>query len=354
VETVTVEGSHIKLDLAKLQASYDGEIDATGNDKPVEIRRPQNPVPPYPYRTEEVTVRNEKAAVSLAGTFAVPPGKGPFPAVLLITGSGPQDRDESLMGHRPFLVLADHLARKGVAVLRLDDRNAGKSTGSFGEAATLDFAADAESAVTWLRARAEVRPKQIGLAGHSEGGLIASIIGSRNQDVAFLVLLAGTGVTGEQILYQQAGDIIKAAGGHEDAVTRNRDTQKAIFRIVRENPDHEAAATKLKELQASSPPAQIRNVNTPWFRQFLDLDPAAYLSKVKVPVLALNGELDLQVSAAGKKDHEEQSLPGLNHLFQHASTGLPNEYGKIEETLAPEVLERVSAWILRRCPPPVK
>jgi hypothetical protein len=287
--------------------------------------------------------------------------------VLLITGSGPQDRDESLMGHRPFLVLADHLVRKGVAVLRLDDRGAGKSTGSFGEATTLDFAADAESAVTWLRARAEVRPKQIGLAGHSEGGLIAAIIGSRNQDVAFLVLLAGTGVTGERILYQQAGDIIDAAGGNEDAVTRNRDTQKAIFRIVRENPDHEAAATKLKELQASSPPAQIRNVNTPWFRQFLDLDPAAYLSKVKVPVLALNGELDLQVnpavnlpaiakalSAAGNQDHQEQSLPGLNHLFQHASTGLPNEYGKIEETLAPEVLERVSAWILRRCPPPVE
>jgi hypothetical protein len=388
VETAAVEGGMLKLTLPKLRASFEGEIGAStikglwtqGGislplefrklDKPFELRRPQNPSPPFPYRIEEAAVSNKDAGITLAGTLIIPAGKGPFPAVVLISGSGPQDRDESLMGHKPFLVLADHLARKGIASLRYDDRGVGKSTGIFSAATSLDFANDAEAAFAWLRLRKEVDPGKAGIIGHSEGGLIAPVIAGRNKGVAFLVLLASPGVSGERILLEQATDMIKAAGGAAGTAGKNREIQSAIFRILRETKDPEQARGKLKPLFASAgvPEASldlsVTNVNTAWFRTFLDLEPAAYLAKVRVPVLSLTGELDLQVNAAinlpaigkaladgGNKDHEEAVLPKLNHLFQHASTGLVSEYGRIEETMAPEALDRISGWILKRFPP---
>ncbi|NJD20351.1 MAG: alpha/beta hydrolase, partial [Gemmatimonadetes bacterium] len=341
--------------------------------------RPQHPKPPFPYRAEEVAIPPGTPGVTLAGPLPLPQGTGPFPAVVLVSGSGPQDRDESLMGHKPFLVLADHLTRKGIAVLRYDDRGVGKSTGSFSTATSEDFAADALAAVAFLKARGDVGA--VGIAGHSEGGLIGPLAASRSADVAFLVMLAGPGLPGEEILYLQ-GDLIARAGGASEAQTAaNRRIQEAMFGVVRTQPDSTAAVTEmqhaLQETLASLPAdirrameaeltpaaldAQIRQVNSRWFRFFLTYDPRPTLAKVRVPVLALNGALDLQVPAeanlreveaalkrGGNADVTARLLPGLNHLFQTARTGSPSEYADITETMSPAALEAVSSWILQR------
>ena len=172
-------------------------------DKAVEILRPQEPKKPYPYIEEEVVYENKEAEITLAGTLTLPPGKSSFPAVLLITGSGPQDRDETVYGHYPFLVLADYLTRQGVAVLRVDDRGVGESTGDFSQATSEDFASDVLAGIGYLKTRKEINPEQIGLIGHSEGGLIAPMVAIKSPDVAFIILMAGTGLTGEEILYLQ-------------------------------------------------------------------------------------------------------------------------------------------------------
>jgi len=344
------------------------------SDKLLELIRPQTPVKPYPYKAEEITFANANLKISLAGTLTLPSGQGPFPAAILLSGSGPNDRDEYLAGHRPFLVLADHLTRKGIAVLRFDKRGIGKSTGDYANATMEDFTGDAEAAFAYLKTRKEVDAKKIGLIGHSEGGMIAPLIAAHSSDVAWIVLLAGPGLNGEETLLLQSELILKAAGLDEAHIATAREFNKQAYALVRQEKDPTTLQSKLSELvkssamSASLPPealeSQVLLMATPWFHFYLDYDPLPALQKTACPVLALNGEKDLQVSPkenlakiqkalqdGGNKDFQTLGLPGLNHLLQHSPAGLPNEYGEIVETMAPEALNAVSDWVLKHTTP---
>jgi len=350
-------------------------LDVSRQETPPVILRPQEPKPPFPYKAEDVTFRNNTEGFDLAGTITLPEGSGPFPAVVLISGSGAQDRDETLLGHKPFLVLADHLTRNGIAVLRYDDRGVGKSKGNMMNATSMSLAGDAEAAVTYLLSRPEIDKKMIGLAGHSEGGLIAPIVASRNGNVAFVVSLAGPGVKGYDIIITQTRDIQMASGVPEKDIEETIKTNGKLFEMVMAEADQRKVAKSAmewynKELDGKGVSPEERktmmaqftqgllSVNSPWFRYFLAAEPDEYWSKVKVPVLALNGENDLQVSAevnlpaikaslkkAKNREVTIKSLPGLNHLFQHSATGSPAEYASIEETISPEVLQIITDWI---------
>jgi pimeloyl-ACP methyl ester carboxylesterase len=332
----------------------------------LETRHPQNPVNPYPYREEDVTYANKAAGNTLAGTLTIPPGKGPFPAVLLISGSGPNDRDESAFGHKPFLILADYLTRKGVAVLRADKRGIGKSTGDLANATTADFASDAEAGVQYLKTRAEVDPHRIGLIGHSEGGTIAPMVAASDPGVRFIVLMAGPGVPGDQSIVEQVRLIQEAAGATKEKAAQDADKQREIFALVEKEKDDTVLDKELRAtLSGQMPEAQmdvaIQQLTSPWMRYTLTYDPAIALRKVACPVLALNGEKDVQVSSAqnlpaikkaleegGNKHAEIDELPGLNHLFQTAKTGSPTEYAQSEETIAPVALDKIAGWILKQ------
>lgn len=354
---------------------------------PAPTRRPQEPRRPFPYTAEEVSYSvDDGSGVKLAGTLTIPQGSGqgpgPFPAVLLLSGSGPQDRDGSLYGHQPFLVIADHLSRHGIAVLRVDDRGTGGSTGNVDEATTADFARDALAGVRFLESHPKIAKDRIGLLGHSEGAMVAPLAASQSPDVAFLVLLAGTGVPGAEIVRRQSELIARSNGVPEEAVRRSQDALWRTFEVLRAEPDRAARTACLRPLGkdllvtlsedqirtlgglGAAGDAVIKGINTPWFRYFIDYDPRPALHKVKVPVLALNGSLDLQVPAdpnlpeiekalkqAGNRDMRDVTvrlLPGLNHLFQPATTGSPAEYGVIETTIDPQVLALVTDWITKR------
>jgi fermentation-respiration switch protein FrsA (DUF1100 family) len=386
--SVTRSGASLKIEakgiggvfegtIAADQSSIDGNWSQGGSSLPLllkrvkdqaelELKRPQVPKKPYPYREEEVTYANRTQNVTLAATFTIPQGKGPFAAVLLITGSGPQDRDESLLGHKPFLILSDYLTRHGIAVLRADDRGTGKSTGVFSGATTADFSTDTEAGVAYLKTRPEVDPHKIGLIGHSEGGVIAPMVAARNKDVAFIVMMAGTGVTGDQILPAQAEAIAVASGTNPDEAAKNAAKEKEMLTLVETEKDQSVLEKELKEKMAGDVPdaqigMQILQITSPWFRYFLTYDPASALRKVTCPVLAINGSLDKQVlpdqnlpairkalDEAGNKRVEIDELPGLNHLFQTAKTGAPTEYAEIEETMSPVALEKITSWILKQ------
>jgi pimeloyl-ACP methyl ester carboxylesterase len=294
---------------------------------------------------------------------------------LLITGSGPQDRDETLLAHKPFLVLADDLTRRGIAVLRVDDRGVGESTGKQASATSADFAEDVLGGVDFLKARKRIDPKRIGLIGHSEGGLIAPIVASRSSDVSFIVLMAGTGVPGDRILAAQLALILKASGVDEEKIRRASEAQARFVAIAKENDDPKVALEKLKaagvDLTKSLPEAerkameeteqlgsQLGRLATPWFHYFLTYDPRPTLARVRCPVLAVNGEKDLQVPCRENLEAIEQAvrsggntnvtvkeLTGLNHLFQACTTGAPSEYGAIEETLNPAALKAIGDWV---------
>jgi uncharacterized protein len=380
VTVVTRNGSSLKLEMKQISGVFDGKItedhssmvgtwSQRGNSFPLvlkfvkdkaalERRRPQNPVRPYPYRELEVSYDNKLQGGTLAGTLTIPSGTGPFPAVLLIPGSGPQDRDESLMGHRPFLVLSDWLTRNGIVVLRADDRGVGKSTGDFATATTADFATDAEAGVAFLKARFEVDPSKIGLIGHSEGGIIAPMVAARNHDVGFIVMMAGPGVPGDQILVEQTLLISKAEGMSKDVAEKNAAEEKELLALVAKEQDPRTLQEQIREKLPDHASAQTTVLASPWFRYFLSYDPATALRHITCPVLALSGEKDLQVppkqnlpalrralEEAGNTNFEIDELPGLNHLFQTANTGAPGEYALIEETMSPIVLEKISTWI---------
>jgi len=356
------------------QNNVEQKLDFRRSDQLLELIRPQNPVKPYPYKEEEITFPNGKAKISLAGTLTLPRGPGPFSAAVLLSGSGPHDRDESIVGHRPFLVLADHLTRKGIAVLRFDKRGIGKSTGDYANATTEDFAGDAEAALAYLKTRKEIDPKKVGLIGHSEGGMIAPLVAAHSSDPAWIVLLAGPGLKGEDTLLLQSELILKTAGVNDDQIAKTREFNKQTYALVRQEKNTTALQAKLSDLvensgmSASLPPAalqsQVRLMISPWFRFFLDYDPVPTLQKTLCPVLALNGEKDLQVAPkenlakiqkalqdGGNKDFQTTELPGLNHLFQHGPTGSPTEYGGIQETMAPEALNAVSDWVVKHTAP---
>jgi alpha-beta hydrolase superfamily lysophospholipase len=361
--TWTQRGQSYIVNLKKLRTAFS-------------VNRPQEPKPPFPYTSEEVTFTNNKFNIKLGGTLTIPAGPGPFKAVIMITGSGPQNRNEELMGHKPFLVIADYLSRNGIAVLRFDDRGVGKSQGNYAEATTADLATDAEAAFEFLKNDPKINQREIGFVGHSEGGLIAPIVAASRSEVGFIVSLAGPGVTGQQIIIRQLQDIGRHSGEKENDIKESTETNKKLFAILRKEKDNKKAEIKILaryreilEKKKTSKEDTEKAVDQfkmtfganeyTWLRYFIMTDPSIYWKKVKCPVLALDGEKDLQVAAnenlpaiekalksSGNKSVKTVMLPDLNHLFQHCKTGLPSEYGTIEETFSPEALKIIADWIL--------
>jgi uncharacterized protein len=395
VQEVTEKDGAVHFGLPSIKATFEGKLNKDGTEivgewmqgttfpltlkrvsKLPTAKRPQEPKRPFPYREEEITYENKKAKVKFAGTLTLPKGDGPFPAVVMITGSGPQNRDEELLGHKPFLVIADYLTRRGIAVVRVDDRGVGGSTGDNDSSTTADFAEDALAGVEFLKGRKEIDDKHIGLIGHSEGGLVGPLAASTSKDVAFVVMLAGPGLPGDEILIEQNKLILKAAGASQDAIDRQLKWLSMALPIIKQEEDAKVAdkriraeMAKWKEAAGEKDKAMadfvntrekaVGTLNTKWFRFFLSYDPRPALRKVQCPVLALNGEKDLQVPSkanldavamalkeGGNKDYTVKEFPGLNHLFQTCKTGGIQEYGSIEETMAPVVLETMGDWIL--------
>ena len=403
VDSVTLTGAAVRFELKAAGGVYEGTMNKEGTaingrwsqgpgsfplvltrveKAPAGPARPQTPKGPYPYEAEEVSYENRSAGVCLAGTLTLPRGKGPHPAVLLISGSGQQDRDETILGHKPFHVLADYLTRRGVSVLRADDRGVGGSAAGadLDRATSEDFASDALAGVGYLKSRREIDPKKSGLVGHSEGGMIAPMVASRSADVAFIVLMAGPGLGAEEGFAAQISAIAKANGQSEGAIAWRRRLLREVFSVMKGERDDAAALRKVRERRAKllaelsaderkryglvddEMEGVVRVMLTPWFRYFTAYDPRATLRKVRVPVLAVTGERDLQVAPAGahleaiaealkagrNKDYTVRELPKLNHLFQTSETGSPAEYGRIEETISPAALELIGDWILRQ------
>jgi uncharacterized protein len=404
LDQVSLKGNAVHISFKQAGLAIDGTLNEAGTEiaaklkqggaalpmvfkksdrAPEPPKRPQEPRPPFPYRAQEVTYENTAAHAKFAGTLTIPRGSGPFPAVLLLTGSGQQDRDEKILGHRPFFVLADYLTRHGVAVLRVDDRGVGGSTGDVEHATTEDFAGDALAGIAYLKTRSEIDAHKIGLIGHSEGGEIAPMAANRSSDVAFIVLLAGPGLPGDQIVLSQMEFLLKESGASEALVARTRAFQQKLYTVVKEEHDTAALKKKLKtlyeEYSASLSAAEKKVAGAPgsaqvetsakmlgssWFRFFLTYDPRPALTQLKCPVLALVGEKDMQVPpkanipelekalrAGGNKDYTVRELPKLNHLFQTSQTGSVSEYGKIEETFCPTALEMIGKWIQEHTSP---
>lgn len=359
----TVEGNVLSGTLTQSGATVSFSLKR--GEKP-ELSRPQTPQPPFDYGQEDVTYKND--TVVRAGTLTIPNGDGPFPAVLLLSGSGAQDRDSLLFGHRPFLLLADHLTRAGIAVLRVDDRGVGGSNGNLSESTLSDFAEDALSGVRFLAGREELDAERIGLIGHSEGGIVAPLAASRSNDVAFVVMLAGTGVPGSDVMNLQMQLHMRLLGIDEATIEAAAVEHRKLNNLIREGATAAAVEEQLAKLKQAQgdptpvQPAELAGLMAPWTRTFITHDPRPVLADVKVPVLALNGELDFQVDpdqnleAIGKAlkhnpDVTLHRLPRLNHLFQTAETGALAEYGQIEETFAPAALDLIRDWILDRSAP---
>ncbi|MCC9168733.1 alpha/beta hydrolase family protein [Pontibacter harenae] len=394
VQSVKLTQDSLYLEIQVIGGSYAGKITGIetisgqwkqgGQSFPLQLhkgmaaapKRPQEPQRPYPYQEQEVTVENKAAGVTLAGTLTVPKNKGPHAAVILFTGSGAQDRDQTILGHKPFLVLADHLTRQGFAVLRLDDRGTGKSGGNFTTATTQDFTSDAQAAYNFLKSLKSINAKKIGLLGHSEGALVAAEVAARHSEVAFVVLMAGSAVPGTELLTAQNEAMLKAIGVPEAPLQKYLSLRQAQFKIAATETDVFKAAEQIRKLEQDvkaslsvqeqqqlaltpqSEQAIVAQLSSPWVRYFLSYDPAPTLQKLKMPVLAINGSKDLQVPASQNlpateralkggrnKSYTIKELPGLNHLFQTAKTGSPTEYGQIEETIAPVALETISTWM---------
>ena len=392
VDAVTITDSTIRFDLPNLKAYYDGALqpdssyqgtwfqggtsiplDITQTETAIVLKRPQEPQSPLPYKSEEITFFNSSAGINLAGTLTIPEGSGSFPCVILITGSGPQNRNEELLGHKPFLVLSDYFTRNGIGVLRYDDRGVGESEGDFSTATSYNFADDAEVSVNYLKSRNEF--SSIGLVGHSEGGLIAPIVANQSEDVDFIILMAGTGLTGKEILMLQGQLILKQMEISPVGLEVYKKTQSAMLQIAVDIENDDEALKQLSEVSKaygnlSEKDQQIigydpetfekalRALLSPWMRTFLTLDPRPILEKVTIPVLAINGEKDLQVPSkenlseikaalerGGNTSIAIHELENLNHLFQTCETGAIDEYGTIEETFNEEAMDLIVSWI---------
>ena len=399
VDSVSYADKSLYIGIKKLGASYTGEYDSNTNTfkgsftqmgfkiplsltksipEKEQVNRPQEPKAPFPYAQKEVFFTNGKDSVELAGTLTIPNGKGPFPAVVLVSGSGPQNRDEELLGHKPFLVIADYLTRNGIAVLRYDDRGVGKSSGKFSTSTTNDFANDASAAISYLGTQQNINSRRIGIIGHSEGGIIAYIEAARNKKVAFIISLAGPTIPGDEILMQQSALIAKAAGSSDEAIASAAKINRTIYDIVikekditKMRQDVEAAIEKSisqksngtisSEQKATMARQQAAQITSPWFVNFLRYDPRVAISKIKVPLLFLVGEKDYQVPAKSNisslkevvaankmKNITIKEIPGANHLFQKCQSCTVSEYGKLEETFNPEVLLLMVEWINQR------
>ncbi|RIJ46060.1 alpha/beta fold hydrolase [Maribellus luteus] len=387
---ITTKGDSIEMNIPTIRGNYTGKFvssdSITGKwqqnglslnlnlkkaGEVAEPKRPQTPLPPYPYLSEEVEYTHPGTGLKLAGTLTLPLNGKNCPAVVLITGTGAQDRDETILGHKPFAVIADYLTRHGIAVLRVDDRGVGGSEGDILSSTSQELATDALAGVDFLKNRKEINPKEIGLIGHSEGGLIAPMAATSSSDVAFIVLLAAPGIAGEQVLYEQNDLSLKAEGLPDFSIQQNKMVQKLMFDVLRNEPDADKAAEQLRTKLTQGMYAgmndgmkkqvddQIAYVNSRWFRYFLTYDPQPTLAKVKCPVLALNGAKDVQVPASnlskiyeaiasgGNAQVDTLRFEAHNHLFQPCTSGATSEYAQIEETIDPEVLKSISDWILK-------
>jgi len=394
---VSLTGDSIRIEAPIVNGYYIGEIASesiingewhqSGLSLPLELekkegtivlKRPQEPQPPFPYMEEEVTFQNSVQGFTLAGTLTLPEGEGPFPAVVLVTGSGSQNRDEEIFGHKPFKLIADYLTRNGIVVLRYDDRGVGASGGNAAGSTTGDLAEDARAAIDYLLKRSDIEPSKIGIIGHSEGGMIAFMLASSHKDIAYIVSLAGPGVDGRTILLDQSEHIASLSGAGDAILEDNRTVMSGVYDIMINNPSYEVweeATIKFtsefysERLEGNYSEAEIERgkenllASIPeaayaWMRYFVMFDPAPLFGSITCPVLALNGEKDCQVlpeqnigaiknglQSAGNTDTKTMILPGLNHLFQNCETGLLNEYGIIEETFDQKTLEIMSEWI---------
>ncbi len=400
-----VDGDDFRFELPVTQAKYSGKLNAakekiegewlqSGQPFPLTFtkvdlsktkaveppQRPQTPKPPYPYEEKQVEFAGGAEGVRLAGTLTIPRNGGPFAAAILISGSGPQDRDETLLGHKPFLVLADHLTRAGFAVLRYDDRGAGKSSGTFGTATSQDFARDATAAFEFLQQQPGIDPERVGFIGHSEGGLVGPMVAAERSDVGFVIMMAGPGVTGREIIENQTELISRAEKLPDDKIANELEALREILDIVGNGKSDEENQPllqqmidrqwdKLSEAEQKATTkemlmGQISALKSPWIKYFLEYDPRPTLARVQCPTLAVNGELDLQVDpklnlpairqafeSAGKSNFEIVELEKLNHLFQTATTGSPTEYRAIDETIAPVALQTITDYLQRVCRP---
>ncbi len=372
---ISLENGRVTIEVGAIGGRYDGTMNAEGSQIEgwwtqrgasaalvLKHVKPQEPQRPYPYVEEEVTYQNAQDGATLAGTLTLPFARGVFPAVILITGSGQEDRDESAYGHRPFLVLADYLTRRGIAVLRADDRGVGGSTGDASQATSEDFARDVMAGVEYLKTRRAVDPRRIGLIGHSEGGAIAPLAAADSNDVAFIVLMAGTGVPGDLVLEGQLVSLLKAGGADQATIDAALQDHRRRMEVVKSETDPNRAKEKLRDLGCTD--SQVQAWTLKWFCFFVTHDPQETLRKVKCPVLAINGDLDTQVLArvnlpaieqalreGSNPDFTVKELPHLNHFFQTAQTGNINEYAFLEETMSPVALEIMATWIEARTKP---
>ena len=347
------------------------KLDLDKKEEAIVFNRPQEPQAPFPYREEEVSFMNSEQGFLLAGTLTLPKGEGPFPAAILISGSGGQNRDEEIFGHKPFKLIADHLTRNGVAVLRYDDRGVASSGGSAEGSTTRDLAGDARSATDFLLKHKEIDHEKIGLIGHSEGGMIAFMLASSHKDFAYIVSLAGPGVDGRTILLEQSDHIARLSGASDTILEDNRNVMSGVYDIMVANDSYENWKEKTIEFTSKfyserlvgeyseadieqgkeNLLASIPEASYDWMRYFVMFDPAPLFGTITCPALAINGEKDCQVlpeanisaikeslDKAGNIHTKALILPGLNHLFQNCETGLLNEYGIIEETFDPKAL----------------
>ncbi len=398
IDTVIVNNNILTLNASALKMDYTGNVNSSfteiegtftqlGNKIPLNLTRKeiekkekirsQTPEPPFPYNVEEVEFNNNIDSITLAGTLTFPKKGKNFPAVVMISGSGPQNRDEELFGHRPFMVIADFLTKKGIAVLRFDDRGIGESTGNFKNATSEDFANDVLAGIEYLKGRKEIDKSKIGLIGHSEGGMIAPFVASNTKDVAFIVLMAAPGIATDELMILQTEKGGELAGIDNEIIKKNSELQRGMYSIIKKNYQSEKLDSLLEEylknsfadLPAEMKPSseeetdalikiQIKIATDKWFQYFITFNPQIYLQKVKCPVLALNGSLDSQVlptenlkgiekslKEGGNKNYKIVELKGLNHLFQEAKTGAFSEYNQIEHTHSEIFLETMSVWI---------
>lgn len=328
-------------------------------------KRPQDPEKPYPYKAEDVVYQNRTAGNSLGATLTLPIGKGPFPTVILISGSGAQNRDSEIAGHKPFLVIADYLTKRGIAVLRVDDRGIGKSTGNAATATSADNASDVMASIAYLKTRSDINQKKIGLIGHSEGGMIAPMVAAQSADIAFIVLLAGVGLPGDQLHRRQVEDIMRMSNANESDMQQALSLYDKLYSVMKAEKDSVSIEKSLRAVIEKNAPVAgmevssvVRPLSQPWFRYFINFNPVPYLQKVKCPVLALNGGKDVQVASkenlaaiekvlkeSGNNKVKVQEVAGLNHLFQTAATGGLNEYAQISETFSPVALTLIGDWI---------
>ena len=368
-QLVSGRGS-VYIDGQWIQAGYSFDLDLWPVEEIPRPNRPQNPQPPFTYEEQEVIFENITAGIQLAGTLTIPEGIGPFPVMVTISGSGSQDRNSTFFEHKPFWVIADYLARLGIAVLRYDDRGVGGSTNTESEATTADLATDVNAAVSFLLEHPDIDPNRIGLIGHSEGGIIAPMVATENENIALIVLLAGPAVPGSKILLDQNEDILRASGASESVIENQSTYLSRVFQILQDNSDDLVAKEKVKEayIQIFGPASsqveldyEANHWTSPWMRFFISYDPGPTLTQVTCPILALFCELDIQVdpnenlpimesilAEVGHTDYLVYELHELNHLFQTAQTGVIEEYAQIEETFSPIALDLIGAWISER------